>query len=80
MAFRIVSLAELEKDLGPELPEEAYRRGYRAGWIAAYNAAPFRREQQSAYDRMFDFWMGALLDWMRGDCSKTELPPEMPRR
>lgn len=59
MAFRIVSLAELEKDLGPELPEEAYRRGYR---------------------RMFDFWMGALLDWMRGDCSKTELPPEMPRR
>lgn len=66
--------------LEPETAEEAYRRGYLDGWIAAYYAAPYRRDQEMAYNRMLDHWAGPLEEWMRGDCTCKVPPPWMVRR
>jgi len=61
--------------------EEEYRRGYRDGWIQAVLALSDlmfqdRLSRRIALDACYDLWQNELLDWARGDCSHTELPPD----
>lgn len=69
--------------MSPERRRESeYRRGYADGWIQAAGAMvdlmfKKRLKREVAYDQCFDHWQFTLIDWMRGDCSKTVLPPEL---
>jgi hypothetical protein len=80
-----VSMAEVPQlsDREKALVEQAYRRGYRAGWLACVQAfaslvwdarLPFK----TAHLKAWDFWEvgGRLFSWhVDGDWSKIELPP-----
>jgi hypothetical protein len=62
--------------------EEAYRRGYRDGWIQAaetmYDLMSDRQlPLQAAHDTCWNHWMTTLLPWRLGDRSQMISPPAM---
>jgi hypothetical protein len=62
------------------LAEEAYRRGYRDGWIQAaetmYDLMSDRQlPLQAAYDACWNHWMMTLLPWRLGGHDRSVLPP-----
>jgi hypothetical protein len=64
----------LKKDLGPEPPEEAYRRGYRDAMLVLWSdLLTISDDESNALEKFID---GPLLEWMRSDTSKKILPPE----
>lgn len=76
-------------NLPPETAEEAYRRGYRDGYIVAlgdfYAALRHGRRQVSqraekTMDALCSFYDHALFAWQDGDTTKRELPPDAPSR
>ena len=64
--------------------EKNYRRGYRDGWVQAVLAMgdlmfQGKLTRQAALDTCYEFWNKQLFDWMRGDCSRMVLPPNVER-
>jgi hypothetical protein len=69
-------------DAESSLAEEAYRGGYRDGWIQAaetmYDLMSDRQlPLQAAYDACRNHWVMTLLPWRLGDCSRVVSPPAM---
>lgn len=63
----------LNKELPPETPEEAYRRGYRDAVIDLWADNIIARKFD---EQISDFIDNELLEWAGGDTSKKVLPPE----
>lgn len=77
------SMAELIEQMPDEEPstrrEMEYRRGYRAGFIAAANVMVDLWElgSEQAFDRLFDFWERDLRLWTL-EASDKRIPPPRP--
>ena len=84
----IMSAGELlAKDLPPETAEEAYRRGYRDGFIVAVQAfydslTAGRLPSERAtvvMEALANFHDEVLLEWQRDDRSEVVPPPQFER-
>jgi hypothetical protein len=79
-----VRLSQIPPLTGAEsgLAEEAYRRGYRDGWIQAAGTmydlmSGHQLPLQAAYDACWNHWVMTLLPWRLGDRSWIVSPPAM---
>ncbi len=61
----------------PERSEEAYRRGYYDAISTLWSELGVLRGGSDAiiHERLFGFISGPLLDWKKGDTSKSIPPP-----
>lgn len=58
--------------LPPEKAEEAYRRGYRDGYVAALQAVYSNREIP---EKHWNHWEKTLFDWEQTVTGRMVLPP-----
>lgn len=72
--FQPMTLSELLAQ-PPETGEQAYRRGYRDGYVAALQAVYASR---GIPPHLWDFWQDTLLDWQKRGETSVELPPVAP--
>ena len=70
--FKPMTISEL-MDAPPETAEQAYRRGYRDGFIAALMAA----HPNGVPKQLWDFWQETLLKWENTDNDHFVLPPQV---
>lgn len=66
-----------------DLLEAAYRRAYRAGYIAGScdcADALAAMAPEAAHERCWSHWFFALRHWAAGDCTRIIPPPHLPRR
>lgn len=84
MPFKLTRVSDLLRESLTPPPaeavrlEEAYRRAYHDGWIAAMDAFYDRIPslgRDGAYDALWDFWLDDLRLWWLGDCTERTLPP-----
>ena len=84
MPFKLTRVSDLLRESLTPPPaeaarvEEAYRRAYRDGWVAAMDAFYDRIPalgRDGAYDALWDFWLDALGAWVAADCTARTLPP-----
>jgi len=77
---KLMTMADI-LNLPPELPESAYRRGYRDGYYRGFDDHDdllyAGASKRGAYSRCWDFWQRKLTAWVNGDCDKFELPPSL---
>ena len=62
--------------LPPETSEQAYRRGYRDGYVAALQAVYGNRGIPS---HLWAFWQDTLLEWQKSGENRVVLPPSVPK-
>jgi hypothetical protein len=70
----LVARTDLREDA-----EHAYRRGYRDGFIEAYNAVEDGLEQGGVAQvlwHLFEFWQHDLYAWQHGELRRFEEPPD----
>jgi hypothetical protein len=79
-----IRLSQIPPLTGAEsgLAEEAYRRGYRDGWIQAAETmhdlmSDRQLPLQAAYDACWNHWAMTLLPWRLGVRSRIVSPPTM---
>src|SRR5262245_56881084 len=65
--------------LPPETGEQAFRRGYRDGYVAALYAVS---GDQGIPKPLWDFWQNILLDWVKraSDKPQFEIAPQFVRK
>lgn len=72
-----------ESEPEPEVPEHAYRRGYRDGWVVAVQELHHISERVKslsvAYDAVWTHWERGLLRWTHEEDPKIIMPPAIPR-
>lgn len=61
----------LSTDYGPEPAEEAYRRGYLAGFAQALNYL----DEGHGDDELYDFQQDVLERWTRQEPTDVRIPP-----
>jgi len=78
MTFKPLGLSEL-LSMPPESAEQAYRRGYRDGYIAALQNVYGNR---SIPQRHWSFWRDDLFAWVRAaqDNFRLQFPPKFDLR
>jgi hypothetical protein len=72
--FKPYTLAELLAR-PDETAEQAYRRAYRDGYVAALQAAYRSRDIPK---KLWDFWQDTLLEWGKHDTDRMVPPPGCP--